>query len=109
MEKISKNKKAYLVKGSSFSNGDYREWIESITLSREKAELIKEKLNLELLQKIEKGGEIADKNLKSDQEKTEWNKRIYSTEAMNEEEYALFYLYKKKNPMPFKVYEIELS
>jgi hypothetical protein len=109
MEKISKSKKAYIVKGSSFSNGDYREWIEGITLSRERAESIKKTLNRELLQEIEKGGEIADKNLKSDPEKVEWNERIYSTGTMNEDEYALFYLYKKKNPMPFKVYEIELS
>jgi hypothetical protein len=29
--------------------------------------------------------------------------------TMNEEEYSLFYLYKEKNPMPFKVNEIELS
>ena len=109
MEKISKNKKAYIVKGSFFSNGDYHEWIESITHSRERAESIKKTLNRGLLQEIEKGGEIANKNLKSDPEKVEWNERIYSTEAMSEEEYALFYLYKKKNPMPFKVYELELS
>jgi hypothetical protein len=109
MEKISKNKKAYLVKGSFFSNGYYHEWIEGITLSREKAESIKKKLNRVLLQEIEKGGEIADKNLKSDPKKVEWNERIYSTSTMNEEEYSLFYLYKEKNPMPFKVHEIELS
>jgi hypothetical protein len=109
MEKRRKNKKAYLVKGSSFSNGDYQEWIESITLSRERADAIKKNLNRELLQEIEKGGEIANKNLKSDPEKVEWNERIYSTGTMNEEEYALFHLYREKNPMPFKVYEIELS
>lgn len=109
MEKGKNNKKAYLIKGSSFSNGEYHEWIESITLSKERAETIKKNLNADLIKEIEKGGEIAYRNLKSDPSKVEWGQMEYTTGLMDEDEYALFYLYREKNPMPFKIYEVELN
>jgi len=102
------NKKAYIIKGFCLENGFYLEWIESITLSQKKAEITKNKLNSDLKELIEKGAAIGEKYLKSNKEKVEWNKREYLVECMNEDEYALFYLYKGRNQMPFKVHEIDL-
>ena len=88
------NKKAYIIKGCCLENGFSLEWIESIYLSQKKAESSKKKLNSDLKDLIEKGAAIGEKYLKSDKEKVEWNKREYGIEFMNEDEYALFYLYK---------------
>ena len=103
------HKKAYIIKGEYFYGGNNREWIERITLSKERAIEIKNRLNVDLLAEIERGGEIAHKNLKVIPEKTEWNNRQYFTNDMSDEEYCLFYLYVQKNPIPFKIYEMELS
>jgi hypothetical protein len=51
MEKKGKTKKAYFIKGSHFYEGSYKEWIESITLSKEKARNTAKKLNLDLIEK----------------------------------------------------------
>lgn len=104
-----KKRKVYLIKGSFMLDNNRQEWIEKITTSREKASKIKKSLNLKLLETIEKGGSIAYKNLKSDTSKVEFHNREYTIGLMNEEEYSLFYLYRTKNPMPYKIYEEDLD
>lgn len=109
MGKRESSKKVYVIKGEYFYGGNHREWIERITLSKERAIEIKNILNRELIAEIERGGEIAYQNLKVNPEKVEWNNRQYFTDDMSDEEYCLFYLYVKKNPIPFKIFEMELS
>jgi hypothetical protein len=104
-----KKRKAYIIKGAFMSNNTRQEWIEKITTSRKKAVTIKKNLNLKLLEMIEKGGEIAYNNLKSNTEKVQFHNREYTIGLMNEEEYSFFYLYKTKNPMPYKIYEEALD
>lgn len=104
-----KKRKVYLIKGSFISDNNRHEWIEKITTSKEKAVKIKKDLNVKLLETIEKGGSIAYKNLKSDTSKVEFHNREYTIGLMNEEEYSLFYLYRSKNPMPYKIYEEDLD
>lgn len=109
MEKKGKTKKAYFIKGSHFYEGSYKEWIESITLSKEKARNTAKKLNLDLIEKIEKGGDIASRNLKYNPITVEWSERKYIEENISEEDYYYFHLYTERNPMPFKVFEVELD
>jgi hypothetical protein len=100
-----KKRKAYIIKGSFMLNNTRQEWIEKITTSKKKAIKIRKTLNLRLLEMIEKGGEIAYKNLKSNTDKVHFHNREYTIGLMNEEEYSLFYLYRTKNPMPYRIQE----
>lgn len=101
------NKKVYLIKGCYFDGDLPIEWIESVSLSYKKAKDKQKNLNNELVESLEKGGSIADRYLKSDPSVVEWNDRQYAVDLMDEDEYALFYLYRYKNHLPFKVYEVD--
>jgi hypothetical protein len=85
-----------------------REWIQGISLSLKKAKEEKDRLNRQLIDLIEKGSDVAMKYLKTDPAKGEWSERIYDTSSMNEDEYALFYFYRYKNQLPFKIQETDI-
>jgi hypothetical protein len=103
------NKKAYIIKGSAIE-GEYRnEWIEKITISKNRAEKIKLDLNKSLIKQIEKGKDVFDLYLKDKESDIPWEKMEFHTEKMNEEEFDLFCSYRYGTKFPFRIEEVELS
>lgn len=103
------NRKAYIIKGSTIIEGARKEWIEKITISKERAEKIKKDLNNSLLKEIEKGKDIFDLyRKKKDEESTSWENMEFHTDKMNEDEYTSFCYYRYGTKLPFRIEESEL-
>ncbi|NBU99378.1 MAG: hypothetical protein EBS19_14420 [Spirochaetia bacterium] len=103
------NKKAYIIKGSEMSDGSRREWVESITISRNRAEKIKNNLNRSLIIHIEKGKEISDLYLKDKNPDIPWENMEFHTEKMNWEEFDFFCSYRYRTKLPFRIEEVNLD
>jgi hypothetical protein len=103
------NKKAYIIKGSAMEAGSRNEWIEKITISKDRAEKIKKDLNKSLIKQIEKGKEIFDLYLKDKDSDIPWEKMEFHTEKMNENEFEFFCSYRYGTKFPFRIEEVELS
>ncbi len=102
------NKKAYIIRGSVIEEGSRKEWIEKITISKERAEKIKKDLNNSLVKKIEKGKDVFDLYLKDKNNKVPWDEMEFYTEKMNEEEFEKFCIYRYGTKMPFKIEVLDL-
>jgi hypothetical protein len=98
----------YMIMGCYYEKGVTREWIQEISLSKKKCELMRSELNSKLKEDIEKGGEIAHKYLKSRKD-VEWNKRQFAMGYMNEDEYVFFHLYYYKKQLPYKIQTVKLK
>lgn len=107
MIETPKTRKAYVIKGSFLKGIELFEWSERITLSKRKSILVKNHLNSDLKEQIEKGCEISLKYLRSSED-TPWKDWVFDVESMTEEEHYLFYLYRYKNQLPFYVEEIDI-
>lgn len=100
--------KAYIIKGSVIDSGERIEWIEGITTSKNRAEKIKKKLNISLLESIEKGREVFDLYLKENEDNLGWEKMEFHTEKMNEKEFDYFCSYRYGTKLPFKIEQIDM-
>ena len=89
--------------------GSRNEWIEKITISKDRAEKIKKDLNKSLIKQIEKGKEIFDLYLKDKDSDIPWEKMEFHTEKMNENEFEFFCSYRYGTKFPFRIEEVELS
>ena len=103
------SKKVYLIKGVLVDTDGIKEWIESITASKERANKIKAQLNNSLEAEIMISKEIFDKYTKKGSEELEWNKKEFHTDNMSDEEFEMFCIYRYGTKMPFKIEEAELS
>ena len=103
------SKKVYLIKGVLVDTDGIKEWIESITASKERANKIKAQLNNSLEAEIMISKEIFDKYTKKGSEELEWNKMEFHTDNMSDEEFEMFCIYRYGTKMPFKIEEAELS
>jgi len=103
------NKKAYLIKGSRIEGEERKVWIERVTISKPRAEKIKETLNSSLLSDIEKGKEIFDKYIKEDSEDSPWEDKGFYLDQMSEDEFKYFCYYRYGTKLPFTIHEMELS
>jgi hypothetical protein len=103
------NKKAYIIKGSAIEGESRNEWIEKITISKNRAEKIKSDLNKSLIKQIEKGKDVFDLYLKDKDSDSPWEKMEFHTEKMNEKEFDLFCSYRYGTKFPFRIEEVELS
>jgi len=102
------SKKVYLVKGALVDTEGKKEWIESITVSKEKANKIKAQLNNSLEAEIITSKEIFDKYTKEGSRELEWGKMEFSTDNMSDEEFEKFYIYRYGTKMPFKIEVLDL-
>jgi hypothetical protein len=102
------SKKVYLIRGSSLDSGGKKEWIESITASKERANKIKAQLNHSLESEIIISKEIFDKYTKEGSEELEWGKMEFSTDNMTDEEFEKFCIYRYGTKMPFKIEVLDL-
>jgi hypothetical protein len=96
-------KKVYLIKGASVDTDGTKEWIESITASKERANKIKARLNHSLEAEIMISKEIFDKYTKEGSEELEWSKMEFYTDNMSDEEFEKFCVYRYGTKMPFKI------
>ena len=103
------NKKAYIIKGSAIEDGSRNEWIESITISKNRAEKIKNDLNTSLIKHIEKGKEVFDLYLKDKDTDISWENMEFHTEKMNEKEFDFFCSYRYGTKLPFRIEEVDLA
>jgi len=103
------SKKVYLIKGVLVDTEGIKEWIESITASKERANKIKARLNDSLEAEIMISKEIFDRYTKKGSEQLEWNKMEFHTDNMSDEEFETFCIYRYGTKMPFKIEEAELS
>jgi hypothetical protein len=103
------SKKVYLIKGVLVDTEGIKEWIESITASKERANKIKARLNDSLEAEIMISKEIFDKYTKKGSEELEWSKMEFHTDNMSDEEFEMFCIYRYGTKMPFKIEEAELS
>ena len=101
-------KKVYLIKGVLVDTDGIKEWIESITASKERANKIKAQLNNSLEAEIMISKEIFDKYTKKGSEELEWNEMEFHTDNMSDEEFEMFCIYRYGTKMPFKIEEAEL-
>jgi len=97
------NKKVYLIKGSLVDTEGIKEWIESITVSKERANKIKARLNDSLESEIMVSKEIFDRYTKKGSEELEWNKMEFHTDNMTDDEFEKFCIYRYGTKMPFKI------
>jgi hypothetical protein len=97
------NKKVYLIKGSLVDTYGTKEWIESITASKERANKIKSRLNRTLEDEIIISKEIFDKYTKEGSEELEWGKMEFHTDNMTDDEFEKFCIYRYGTKMPFKI------
>ena len=97
------NKKVYLIKGVLVDIDGTKEWIESITASKERANKIKSGLNRILEDEIITSKEIFDKYTKEGSEKLEWGKMEFHTDNMTDGEFEKFCVYRYGTKMPFKI------
>jgi len=103
------NKKAYIIRGSVIEEGSRKEWIEKITISKERAEKIKKDLNISLVKKIERGKDVFDLYLKDKNNKAPWDEMEFHTDKMNEDEFDHFCMYRYGTKLPFRIDEVELA
>ena len=96
-------KKVYLIKGALVDTGGTKEWIESITASKERANKIKAQLNHSLEAEIIISKEIFDKYTKEGSEELEWGKMEFHTDNMSDDEFEKFCIYRYGTKMPFKI------
>ena len=101
-------KKVYLVKGALVDTDGKKEWIESITASKERANKIKAQLNHSLEAEIIISKEIFDKYSKEGSEELEWGKMEFRTDNMTDEEFEKFCIYRYGTKMPFKIEVLDL-
>lgn len=97
------NKKVYLIKGALVDTDGTKEWIESITVSKERANKIKSRLNRTLEDEIIISKEIFDKYTKEGSKKLEWDKMEFHTDNMTDDEFEKFCIYRYGTKMPFKI------
>ena len=102
------SKKVYLIRGSSLDSEGKKEWIESITASKERANKIKAQLNHSLEAEIIISKEIFDKYTKEGSEELEWGKMEFSTDNMTDKEFEKFCIYRYVTKMPFKIEVLDL-
>jgi len=96
-------KKVYLIKGVLVDTDGTKEWIESITASKERANKIKAQLNRSLEDEIIVSKEIFDKYTKEGSEELEWGKMEFHTDNMSDDEFEKFCIYRYGTKMPFKI------
>lgn len=96
-------KKVYLIKGASVDTNGTKEWIESITASKERANKIKAQLNRSLEDEIIVSKEIFDMYTKEGSKELEWSKMEFNTDNMTDEEFEKFCIYRYGTKMPFKI------
>jgi hypothetical protein len=97
------SKKVYLIKGALVDTEGKKEWIESITASKERANKIKAQLNRSLEDEIIVSKEIFDKYTKEGSEELEWGKMEFHTDNMTDDEFEKFCIYRYGTKMPFKI------
>jgi hypothetical protein len=97
------SKKVYLIKGVLVDTDGTKEWIESITASKERANKIKSQLNRSLEDEIIVSKEIFDKYTKEGSRELEWDKMEFHTDNMNDDEFEKFCIYRYGTKMPFKI------
>ena len=97
------SKKVYLIKGVLVDTDGTKEWIESITASKERANKIKAQLNRSLEDEIIVSKEIFDKYTKEGSEELEWSKMEFHTDNMSDDEFEKFCIYRYGTKMPFKI------
>ena len=97
------SKKVYLIKGVLVDTDGTKEWIESITASKERANKIKARLNSSLEDEIIISKEIFDKYTKEGSEELEWGKMEFHTDNMSDDEFEKFCIYRYGTKMPFKI------
>ena len=97
------SKKVYLIKGALVDTEGTKEWIESITASKERANKIKAQLNRSLEDEIIVSKEIFDKYTKEGSEELECSKMEFYTDNMSDEEFEKFCVYRYGTKMPFKI------
>jgi hypothetical protein len=97
------SRKVYLIKGASFDTEGSKEWIESITASKERANKIKSQLNRSLEEEIIVSKEIFDRYTKEGSKELEWEKMEFHTDNMTDEEFEKFCIYRYGTKMPFKI------
>jgi hypothetical protein len=97
------SKKVYLIKGVLVDTEGIKEWIESITASKERANKIKARLNDSLEAEIMISKEIFDKYTKEGSEELEWGKMEFHTDNMTDDEFEKFCIYRYGTKMPFKI------
>lgn len=97
------SKKVYLIKGVLVDTDGTKEWIESITASKERANKIKARLNRSLEDEIIISKEIFDKYTKEGSEELEWGKMEFHTDNMSDDEFEKFCIYRYGTKMPFKI------
>jgi hypothetical protein len=97
------SKKVYLIKGVLVDTDGTKEWIESITASKERANKIKAQLNRSLEDEIIVSKEIFDKYTKEGSEELEWGKMEFHTDNMSDDEFEKFCIYRYGTKMPFKI------
>jgi hypothetical protein len=97
------SKKVYLIKGALVDTEGKKEWIESITASKERANKIKARLNDSLEAEIMISKEIFDKYTKEGSEELEWGKMEFHTDNMTDDEFEKFCIYRYGTKMPFKI------
>jgi hypothetical protein len=97
------SKKVYLIKGVLVDTDGTKEWIESITASKERANKIKSQLNRSLEDEIIISKEIFDKYTKEGSEELEWGKMEFHTDNMSDDEFEKFCIYRYGTKMPFKI------
>jgi len=103
------NRKAYIIRGSVIEEGSRKEWIEKITISKDRAEKIKVSLNNSLIKEIEKGKEVFDLYLKNSDDNPNWEEMEFHTEKMNDKEFTSFCSYRYGKSLPFRIEEMDLS
>jgi hypothetical protein len=97
------SKKVYLIKGVLVDTEGTKEWIESITASKERANKIKARLNRSLEDEIIVSKEIFDKYTKEGSGELEWGKMEFHTDNMTDDEFEKFCIYRYGTKMPFKI------
>lgn len=97
------SKKVYLIKGTSVDSEGTKEWIESITASKQRANKIKTQLNCSLEDEIIVSKEIFDRYTKGESKELEWNKMEFHTDDMTDDEFEKFCIYRYGTKMPFKI------
>ena len=97
------SKKVYLIKGALVDTEGKKEWIESITASKKRANKIKAQLNRSLEDEIIVSKEIFDKYTKEGSEELEWGKMEFHTDNMTDDEFEKFCIYRYGTKMPFKI------
>lgn len=102
------SKKVYLIKGTSVDAEGTKEWIESITASKQRANKIKAQLNHLLEDEIIVSKEIFDMYTKEESKELAWDKMEFHTDDMTDDEFEKFCIYRYGTKMPFKIEVLDL-